>query len=174
MFAEIDLGNVVAIVIALQGVVCIIGIEWVKAEMKHLKQEQLKELLSKKSNPHPTTEYSLSALTGIIVEMQNMLEVHAGLIHQIVSTCSIADNMPNLSEENRKLRDRLEKTMQELMLISDDENRRRSAIQQLSQVFGDHQSLDKMREVEPLFPDDENFKTGVQDLSRRLPEPLIE
>jgi|ERR1035437_1390262 hypothetical protein len=167
MLAEIDtlvlFGSFTGIIIALQSVFFIVIIEWVKAHTA-----PLNEHLKQKIAPHPATEYSLAAFTDIVVEMENMLEVHTGLIHHLASASPIIKNIPNLSDENRKLRDRLEKTMQELMLISSNEERRNSAIQQLSQTIGDQRSLDKLKEAAKLFPNDVNIAPGIRDLTNRL------
>ncbi len=161
--AEIDIGTLIGLVVAIQGVVCIIGIEWVKSKI-----EPLKERLDEIKMPDSTCDYSVDALADIAVEMQSILEVHTGLIHQLVSSSPIAKSTPNLSEENQKLRDRLERAMQELMLISDNQIRRRSALQQLSQIFGDQHSLDKMKRGAVCFPGDSDFNTSIEELQSRL------
>lgn len=167
MLAEIDMLSafiaVIAGFVAIIAIASIFAIEWVKDKTK-----PIEELLTRELKLNPVSEYSLNAFADIAVEMQSTLEIHTGLIHQLVSVSSVGDKMPGLAAENRKLRDRLEKAMQELMLISNITTRRRSAIQQLSQTIGDQYSLDKMKEVAKLFPGDSNFASGIRELSNRL------
>jgi paraquat-inducible protein B len=172
MFAEVDVLTLCALVVGLQSVVCVIGVEWVKAKVDPLKEslDGLIKRLEGSNKQSPANNYSVRTLTDIAVEMQHMLEVHSGLIHDLVSASPIAKSMPNLSEENRQLRDRLEKAMQELMLISSNDARRESAIQQLSQTLGDQQSLERMKEAEVLFPNDSNLRASTRELSSKVSE----
>jgi hypothetical protein len=118
---------------------------------------------------HGLTEYSIKSISEVLIELSSTLELHAGLIRKNIKMMSKDDELPYVSSVNFSNSQRIIKAMQELMISSADEIRRRSAIQQLSNTsLGNTKSLICLKEMAAYYPDDNDIKRGIAELEVRL------
>ena len=154
---------VVAIVIAVQGFVAFLLVEWLKSRL-----EKLQATETGSDTDQQRAKYSIVALRRFNASIETNLAVLIGIISSLADKTHLRAEFPKLDEENQRLQNSVRKLLQEAFLVSDLETRRFAAIQELSNRIGDDESLERMKEAAKFFPEDKNFGIGIQHLESRL------
>lgn len=158
-----DFAAITAVIVTLQALAIGLIVVIINKRSHHSKEECYQN-----NHTHKETRHSLDAITDVFIELGRIVQGHTGLIRFISQEAGAKSKLPNLPQVNSARIRRLKKAMQELMLMGENEIRRISAIQQLSQTLGDVQTLNIMCTVSRYFTEDEYLKKGIQELSERL------
>lgn len=110
----------------------------------------------------------VDVLTRVLTLVVAKSECHSGLIHRLVTKTGASKDIPRFRDECVDLDRRIQKAIQELMVMHPPGVASRSAARQLSQVFGDHKSLALMKQVGEWGGADRDLVEGIQCLEERL------
>lgn len=107
-------------------------------------------------------------LTRALTHFATRDEVLCGMIHRLLIKTGSGEQLPGVDGEMRKMEFEISKDIQELMLQHPDRTFQESACRQLSQVLGDYETLEMMRDVDRLSPGDETLSGAIAQLRARL------
>ncbi len=116
---------------------------------------------------------SISATTEVLVELREDLRFHSALLQRLITGSESDDFTERLGQAFHTYEGSLTKAMQELVLLGQCRLRKESAIRQLSQVYGDLESLELMTALhqhEGLV--DPILARGIHDLKNRLKDAV--
>ena len=156
------IGIMVAIALALHAA----SIRIMLCLLKHDEDTRRKEMAAISLNTR-RHEYTIHVVSELLVRLETLQTVHSGLPHRVVCATQQDKVIPGLVPELGDCHRRITQTMHELMLLNPVRTRCVSSIRQLSQVFGDHHSLNLMRRVREL-QDSPELQKGIKLLEDRL------
>jgi hypothetical protein len=126
--------------------------------------------LQKNSNRLNLTTY---CLTEVAERQFAVLEQHGALIHRLLFSTHQLAFLPQFDTEWKRLREAVNRSTLELMLLQPISQQRDSAVKQLAEVYGDAHSLSMLHEVRRQLGNDgesdlRQFDVGLERLEERL------
>jgi hypothetical protein len=155
--------GIIAVIVAIQSILTYVTIEWLKrrsAAMEHRDYDY--------SNQVRLIEFEIEAIQRFCSVIETHFAIQVDVLTMVAARTGIFKELPHLDRENRKLQSQVRKALQEAFLGSRISARRFAAIQELSNLVGDDKSLERMKLIAGLFPNDKSFAFGIDHLEKRL------